>query len=250
MLRVASYNIRKCIGLDRRRDPGRVLGVIGALNADVVALQEVDRRIGARSATLDPGQILARTGLVPVPLGTNGPSMGWHGNALLVRKGAEVRDVARITLPAVEPRGAIRADVSIDGRNLRVVGVHLAFLPATRHAQIETILEHLDTLPEQPTVVMGDFNEWSGTGALAAFGPGYSVWGHGPSFHAAMPIGRLDRIVTSTGLHVAHSGVHRKGAARTASDHLPVWADLRPADLHSLQGDRVERSEPPQSQRS
>ena len=87
MLRVASYNIRKCIGLDRRRDPGRVLGVIGALNADVVALQEVDRRIGARSATLDPGQILARTGLVPVPLGTNGPSMGWHGNALLVRNG-------------------------------------------------------------------------------------------------------------------------------------------------------------------
>ena len=52
-LRLASYNIRKCIGLDRRRDPGRILRVINGLEADVVVLQEADRRMGPRRAHRD-----------------------------------------------------------------------------------------------------------------------------------------------------------------------------------------------------
>ena len=67
-LRIASYNIRKCVGLDRRRDPERVLGVIAGLGADIVALQEADRRLGARPSTLDPARIGAVTGLAE-PLG-------------------------------------------------------------------------------------------------------------------------------------------------------------------------------------
>ncbi|MGB0968912.1 MAG: endonuclease/exonuclease/phosphatase family protein, partial [Halocynthiibacter sp.] len=51
-LRIASYNIRKCIGLDRRRDPHRTAGVIQALRADIVLLQEADKRLGARPAAL------------------------------------------------------------------------------------------------------------------------------------------------------------------------------------------------------
>ena len=47
-LRIASYNIRKAKGLDRRRDPGRILRVLNGLDADVIALQEADRRLGAR----------------------------------------------------------------------------------------------------------------------------------------------------------------------------------------------------------
>ena len=53
-IRVASYNIRKAIGTDRRRMPERVLEVLGEVDADIIALQEADRRFGVRSAAIPP----------------------------------------------------------------------------------------------------------------------------------------------------------------------------------------------------
>ncbi|WP_375248357.1 endonuclease/exonuclease/phosphatase family protein, partial [Sphingomonas sp.] len=53
-LKVASYNMRKAIGTDRRRNPERVLQVLREVDADIVALQEADRRFGARAAVLTP----------------------------------------------------------------------------------------------------------------------------------------------------------------------------------------------------
>ena len=40
-LRIATYNVHRCIGLDRRTDPMRIARVIEGMNADVIALQEV-----------------------------------------------------------------------------------------------------------------------------------------------------------------------------------------------------------------
>ena len=68
-LKIASWNIRKCVGLDRRRDPVRVAGVIAGLEADAVALQEADHRLGRRPAALTPEVIEGETGLVPVAAG-------------------------------------------------------------------------------------------------------------------------------------------------------------------------------------
>ncbi|MGD9812262.1 MAG: endonuclease, partial [Sphingobium sp.] len=53
-IRVASYNIRKAIGTDRRRSPERILAVLAEIDADVVILQEADRRFGPRVAALPP----------------------------------------------------------------------------------------------------------------------------------------------------------------------------------------------------
>ena len=53
-MKVASYNIHKCRGLDGVTRPDRIVEVIRELGADVVALQEVDRRFGRRGGLLDP----------------------------------------------------------------------------------------------------------------------------------------------------------------------------------------------------
>jgi endonuclease/exonuclease/phosphatase family metal-dependent hydrolase len=75
--------------------------------------------------------------------------------------------------------------------------------------------------------MMGDLNEWSaGSGCLRDFGHRHRFVETGPSFHARRPVARLDRIMVSEGVEVAETGVHRSALARTASDHLPVWADL------------------------
>src|SRR3546814_3730963 len=68
MIRVASYNMRKGIGLDRRRDPGRVLSVLRELDADIVALQEADRRFGTRASAIPPHMFDEHSDYVPVDL--------------------------------------------------------------------------------------------------------------------------------------------------------------------------------------
>ena len=45
-MRIVSYNIRKAVGLDRRRDPERILAILREVDADIVVLQEADRRLG------------------------------------------------------------------------------------------------------------------------------------------------------------------------------------------------------------
>ena len=84
-LTFASYNIHKAVGLDRRRDPERILSVLREIDADVIALQEVDRRIGQR-ATVLPRALLDDTPWKPVRVAKRPRSLGWHGNAILVRR--------------------------------------------------------------------------------------------------------------------------------------------------------------------
>lgn len=56
-LTFASYNVHKSVGLDRRRDPERILSVLHEIDADIIALQEVDRRIGDRASTIPRAEI-------------------------------------------------------------------------------------------------------------------------------------------------------------------------------------------------
>ena len=227
-LRVASYNIRKCVGLDRRRDPDRVLQIIAELGADAVALQEADRRLGERPATLERGRIETITGLVPVDLAANDISLGWHGNAVLLHPEIRVERVLRLDLPGLEPRGAVIVEAARDGRLFRMVAVHLGLTRAFRRKQLNEIVKAAAPAgAEMPTVILGDMNEWRNDRGLEPLEPTFTVHAPGLSFHAARPVAALDRIALSRGLTLHDAGVHRSDAARLASDHLPVWADLK-----------------------
>lgn len=229
MIKVASYNMRKSIGTDRRRRPERTLQVLCEIDADVVALQEADRRFGAREAVLTQHLLAEHSDWKPVPVGLRARSMGWHGNALLVRKDTQVLDCEAIHLPALEPRGAVMADLRIRGERLRVVGMHLDLSGLWRRRQAHAILAHLESSAEQlPTVLMGDLNEWSGqNGCLRDFAQHFDFAQTGKSFHARRPVARLDRIMASRDLRITEAGVHESMNARTASDHLPIWATLQ-----------------------
>lgn len=225
-LRVASYNIRKCIGLDRRRVPERVLGVISGLDADIVALQEADKRLGNRPAALPHRLIEHESDFEPVSVALNDESLGWHGNAILVKKGAKVTKKARLDLPGLEPRGAALAEIHHKGREIRIVATHLGLMRRHRQAQLAEIRADIENRPKMATIILGDFNEWSDTGGLDHLRHDYTVHTPGRSFHAARPIAALDRIAANRSLELADGGVHQKGAALKASDHLPVWADF------------------------
>ena len=228
VIKVASYNMRKAIGTDRRRMPERTLEVLREIDADVIALQECDRRFGHRAAVISHHLLDEHSPWKAVSVGIRAQSMGWHGNALLVRKDAIVTDSEPIHLPALEPRGAVMADVRVGGTMLRVVGMHLDLSGLWRRRQAHAIMSHVATCSAQhPTVLMGDLNEWTrAAGCLRDFARDFAFAATGPSFHARRPIGRLDRIMVSRDWRIVDCGVHASLAARTASDHLPVWAQI------------------------
>ncbi len=228
MIKVASYNIRKSVGLDRQRRPGRILDVINEINADIIALQEVDRRIGTRQTTLPRAMIAAETDLKIIDIATRPDSIGWHGNALLVRKDIDVLSLRRHDIPVLEPRGAISADLVVRGARLRVVGMHLGLLNRFRKQQIRALGQQILNLDRpMATLIMGDLNEWRPKGSLSEFGPDFTVTTPGPSFHSARPVAALDRIILHKDLELLDGKVHASSLARIASDHLPIWADIR-----------------------
>lgn len=231
MIKVASYNMRKGIGLDRRRDPGRVLSVLGELDADIVALQEADRRFGTRASAIPPHMFDEHSDYVPVGLTGRPHSIGWHGNALLVRKGAEVEESHALHLPTLEPRGAVAATIRIGDTRLRVVGMHLDISGLRRRQQARAILSHLADGEDLPTILMGDCNEWRNRGGcLADFGERHHMVDTGHSFHSRRPVAKLDRIFATPDLLPVDAGVHQSALAARASDHLPIWARFRAAD--------------------
>lgn len=225
-LRLASYNIRAGLGTDWRRDALRVLDTIAGLEPDLIALQEADFRLGNRPPALPPALIREHTGLEPLPVGANGISLGWHGNAILARPGLELAAVHRIDLPGLEPRGAVIADIE-GAFPLRLVAVHLGLLRQSRRRQYDHIRATLEAMPHRPTVILGDFNEWSrekGLGRIARHYRLVTPWATYPAKAARAP---LDRMAHTADLALSLIDLPA-GSHPHPSDHLPILAEARP----------------------
>ena len=225
--RIATYNIRKAVGLDWRRDAARTVQVINEIDADIVLIQEADRRMGSRPSALPASLLESDTDFYVAPVAANDVSIGWHGNAVLLRRNMSVEQVERIVLPSLEPRGAVAVSVSAGGPSVTVVGVHLALLRRWRRRQLETIRDHLGEARLERAVIAGDFNEWSSHRGLEALSSDLSVLSPGKTFHASLPRAGLDRIAHGKLIESMAAGVHESPTALVSSDHLPIWADLK-----------------------
>lgn len=221
MIRLASYNIRKARGLDQRRDPVRIIEVLNGLDADIVALQEADLRLGPRVAALPRDLIERETDFRVVDVATNDVSLGWHGNAILARPEIETKAIRRIALPGLEPRGAVAVDFDKD---LTVIGAHLGLMRRHRQRQLDALRDLAK--PAEHCVILGDFNEWSAEKGFDPLARHFDIHAPGLSFHARRPIAALDRVALSRGLALHDAGVEETRLARRASDHLPIWADV------------------------
>ncbi|MBW4706299.1 endonuclease/exonuclease/phosphatase family protein [Roseobacter sp. YSTF-M11] len=222
-IRIGSYNVRKARGLDNKRNPERTLQVINRLDADVVVLQEADKRLGPRPPAIPRELIEAETDYSILEICENGVSLGWHGNAILLRRELQVTDATPLELPGFEPRGAVRINLDV-GAGLCVVAAHLGLLRRDRRTQLNLLRQTTDESGH--TVIAGDFNEWSQRRGLEPLTGRFNVHAPGRSFHARRPVAALDRFALSYGLQMDGGGVEEGALARRASDHLPVWADI------------------------
>ncbi|MWV28747.1 endonuclease/exonuclease/phosphatase family protein [Aurantiacibacter rhizosphaerae] len=232
-LTFASYNIHKGIGADRRRDPDRILSVIEEVDADIIALQEVDERFGSRRAVLDKDDIAA-LGWNVAAHSTKPASMGWHGNALLVRSHINVLKVDAETLPRLEPRGAVRVKLDTGGGEICVTCMHLDLSGLRRKRQFAHLCTN-SRAPGLPAVMMGDCNEWiRPIGEERGLAAHWQMVEPGPSFPARRPLLALDRVMHTPHWEMLGAEVHSSRMARQASDHLPIKVTLRLQDAPNV----------------
>ena len=226
-LRVATYNVHSCVGVDGRHDPERVASVITELNADIVALQEFTYPASVALETRSP-VVLTTLDSYTCALGPTRQNITQcFGNALFTRH--PIVDVHRIDLSMErrEPRGAIAATVDVRGTLVHVLAAHLGLRVRERRFQVRQILDYLDSVRNTLFVVLGDFNDWL---------PGRSVvhvldhrLGRQPrpaSFPVRWPIVALDRVWVHPTRALRRIFTHSTAKARLASDHFPVVAEI------------------------
>ena len=198
--------------------------MVRALDADVIALQEVDFANEGAETSSDLLQQLDDYRAIHAPVERAGLPFG---NALLSR--LPILENRRICLafPGREPRTAVEATMQTVGRPLRVVATHLGLKPAERRFQVRRILEHVASDEHSITVLLGDFNEWFLMGRPLRWLNGR--FGRGPAvrtFPSTIPIFALDRIWVHPRAALREFTAWRGEAARRASDHLPVVANV------------------------
>ncbi len=239
-LRVATYNVHGCVGMDRKRSEARVAEVIGEMGADIVGLQELDlsrrRSDGVNQAGLVAGQL------------------GWHsyfhpamrtgdehyGDALVSRFPLTLRGAAALPGPAPfycrEKRGVISMDAETPLGLVRILNTHFGLGWGERLHQARSVASDewlVGAGPNAPLILLGDLNSLPGSRPYRALArrlrdvrrllkPVRAC----RTFPTFFPMLAVDHIFINVGLHPLSLKVHRSPLARVASDHYPLIAEL------------------------
>lgn len=223
--RIATYNIHRCIGRDGVRNPQRIADVLCAMDADLVALQEVAFNPDATNDVLQFLAAAADARAIAGPTLMN--PRGRYGNALLARPGASNVQRVDISVPGREPRGAIKLTLEINGAAVAVVATHLGLSLGERRFQMARIAALLKASAADVVVLMGDFNEWlPWRGSLQRLNRFFTSLSAPATFPSQRPILALDRIWIRPPETLTSLRRFTHKPAREASDHLPLVADL------------------------
>lgn len=224
-LRIGSWNIRKAVGLDWRRDPARILRVLGHMDLDIVILQEGDKRIPPRPPAI-PAELVQQAGWKYIDADPATPSIGHHGNAILLGPGFVMSHFNSLDLPGLEPRGAVIAAIAGHGVAFTIGALHLGLRRKDRLKQIEFAIEEVGRF-RGPAILGGDLNEWRNPGRLLPRSSSWTEIAPGPSFHTSSARLDLDRFLVEGDVDVQGSGVVSARDSERASDHLPIWIEVK-----------------------
>ncbi|MCP5145453.1 MAG: endonuclease/exonuclease/phosphatase family protein [Gammaproteobacteria bacterium] len=236
-LRVMTYNVHACIGMDGRCSSARIAQLIGHWRTDIVALQELDRGRPRTGGADQVREIADRLGMYHCFLPTMEADGGEYGDAILSRWPLAVERTGRLPVHrAREPRGAIWVSIDIRGLPVQVITTHLGLSKVERRLQIDELLGALWLSAAQaagPVIFMGDLNAtprsqvWRNAAArlndVQCALPGWRPRNTWVSSHPAL---RLDHIFVSEDFTVESLCRPAGVDYQHASDHLPLVADL------------------------
>lgn len=239
-----TYNVHRCVGVDRRLDVGRVAAVIAQQKPDIVALQELDV-CRPRTGVVDQAHAIAQ-------------KLGMHfhfhaaftveeeryGDALLtaaphrVIKAGPLPGLPRIR--GLEPRGALWLELELDGRRLQVLNTHLGLVPHEQRAQALALAGPDWTGgrggSDPPLILLGDFNATPHAQAYRTLAARFNdarnqAAGRGPTptFPSRLPMLAIDHVFLHGQVRATRVQAASGPLARMASDHLPLVVDF---DFH------------------
>ncbi len=234
-MRIVTYNVHSCVGVDGHLDPARIAEVIAATDADVACLQE-----------LDAGRL--RSGRVHQAEAIAGElSMDFHfhpairvaaeeyGDAILSRH--PLRRVRSGELPhplGFEKRGALWVEIDDGATRWQVLNTHFGLGRIERRAQARALAPWTaEALAQSPVVLCGDLNSRPSSAVHRLLATGFrevqrTLRGfHQRTFATRLPWICLDYIYVSPDVEVLRAEVPRTPLARVASDHFPLVAELR-----------------------
>jgi endonuclease/exonuclease/phosphatase family metal-dependent hydrolase len=227
LLSVVSYNIHQCVGVDGRRDPTRIAGILKDLHPDIIGLQEVH---SAHDGTFEAYQLryLAETtgyGVVSGPNVTKDNSE--YGNVLLTRHSVVRVRRLDLSVPGREARGAIDADIAVGERMVRVIVSHLGLGIRERRYQTKRLLGILEREKTSPLIVLLDLNEWFPFGGpILRFNEQFGKTPCCRSFPSFFPLFSIDRIWVRPRAALLDVRPYLTRDTRVASDHLPLLATI------------------------
>lgn len=237
MLRIATYNVHKCRGLDRRVRPARIASVLREIDADVIALQEVVSHEEREREHHQARFIAEELGDYSFYIGEcRRHKGGAYGNVTLARLPVVEACNYDITWRWQEPRGCLRVDVELeDGSLVHVFNTHLGTAYMERRFQGRKLVSE-DVLKNEKLagarVLLGDFNEWTrglASRLLSREMESADIKQHlrrARTYPGALPFLHLDHVYHDSSLKLERLSLHKSRVALVASDHLPLVADF------------------------
>lgn len=233
--RCVSYNIHACIGKDGAFRPDRIADVLENLGADFIGLQEVEERVVSTARVSD--YIASRLGMNVY----RGPTLERrgieYGNILLTRIPAKQVVTHDLSVPGREPRSAIEAEFSVNESLLRLVVTHFGLAARERAQQLEQLADVLNRDQPEVCLLLGDLNEWRpSSGFERRLRKLFGTTFRRRTFPSRRPALALDRILANPAGAISGLRAVKNAMTASASDHLPLIADLT-LDGHKLSSD-------------
>ena len=239
-MRIVTYNVHKCRGMDRREHPHRIAEVLRETDADIIALQEV-LSIEGSSRERHQARFIAEELGMHYQLGENRRLHGGaYGNVILSRLPLRAAHNYDITWSGRERRGCLRADFAVEAgerkKLLHIFNIHLgtAFIERRHQARKLVSQEILNNSElEGARVALGDFNEWTrglASRLLASHLKSADVRHHlkrARTYPGVLPFLHLDHVYYDDSLELKRLTLHKSRTALVASDHLPLIADFQ-----------------------
>ncbi len=234
--RIATYNIHKCIGLDRRFSPERIVKVLRETNAEIIALQEVLCQSNSREREHQAEFIAGELGMNYSFGNSRHINKGIYGNAILTSLKIEESEKFDISIDKREPRGCLRTRIKLGNhKSIQFFNLHLGTSFFERRKQVHKLLaSHVldDKRFAGKRIVAGDFNEWTSGLTTRLFKTKFNDvdaklhLGKRRTYPGVMPFLHLDHIYFDRSFRLENAFLHRSRTSLIASDHLPIVAEF------------------------
>ncbi len=240
-LRIMTYNVHSCVGMDGKLNPERIARVIARCNPDVVALQELD--VGrARSGGVDQAHLIAHYlemdfhfhPSIHIEEERYGDAILSHLPMHLVKAGPLPGLADK---PQLEPRGALWVSIDVHGTEVQVINTHLGLFARERMAQTKALLGEewlAHKACRSPVILCGDLNALPLSAVCNRLRQRLNdaqveAEHHRPAgtFFGRFPTARIDYIFIDLALEAAAIHIPKTELVRLASDHLPLVTEVR-----------------------